>query len=236
MRLAQFIAQSGHSSRRQASRLIEQQRVRVNGVLATHLSFVDVEDHVMVDEQPLEIAQSNRYFLFHKPVGVDCNLNIDDKDSLIHLLPLSDTLRLFPVGRLDKDSCGLLILTNDGHLTHRWLSPQFKQPKCYEVCVLPTYWRQQQGAVLLDDKFITGMNTPMLIKGKATQQSELTISGYLTFTIVMMQGLNRQIRRMCAKQGYQVTHLKRVGFAGFRLGDLAVGAYKELTTSEIDSR
>lgn len=231
MRLAQYIAHTGHCSRRQASRVIEQARVTVNGLLAGHLHFVDDNDEVAVDGELVTMISGHRYFLYHKPVGVDCNLNGDDPNSLIHFMPTDEGMRLFPVGRLDKDSSGLLVLTNDGHLANRWLSPKYKHAKEYEVSVIPSFWRQQRQDITLNDVFINGMNTPMLIKGKATTKCEVIVTDKLSFTISMTQGLNRQIRRMCANQGYKVTNLKRVAFAGFRLGELAIGTYKEVIIS-----
>lgn len=229
MRLAQFISMAGYCSRRQASRLIDDNKVIVNGKLAGQLTFVSAIDHVMINAIVLTLAPTFVCYRYHKPIGIDCNLDINDADSLIHHLPKQETIRLFPIGRLDKDSCGLLLLTNDGPLANRLLSPAFKQPKRYEVIVVPSFENTQQGVTSLDDQFIEGMNTPMVIKGHHTQPCEIDITGALSYTITMTQGLNRQIRRMSANQGFKVVHLKRVNFACISLLGLAVGESERLS-------
>jgi len=232
VRLAQFISRAGHCSRRQASRLIDDSQVLVNGVVAGHLTFITKADKVTIGEQEINTAEQFLCYRYYKPVGIDCNLELKNKASLIHYLPQDTSVRLYPIGRLDKDSCGLLLLTNDGKLTNRLLSPAFKRPKIYDVTVSPSFKNRQQGITSLNDTFINGMAQPLMIKGCATQPCDIVITGPLTFRITMTQGLNRQIRRMSANQGFKVTHLRRINFAGVSLAGLELGEYKPLTAQE----
>lgn len=234
MRLAQFISTAGYCSRRQASRLIDDNQVLVNGETAGHLTFVSASDNIVVEGNLLTAPSHFQYYIYHKPVGIDCNLQTDDPDSLIHVLQQLSVERLYPVGRLDKDSCGLLLLTNDGALTNQLLSPEFKQPKYYQVSVTPSFYNRQQGNSTLTADFMTQMNQPMTIKGKQTQPCDIALIDDLSFEISLIQGLNRQIRRMCANQGFTVTHLKRVSFAGVLLGGLEEGESRELVGGEVD--
>jgi len=188
LRLAQFISTAGYCSRRQASRLIDDNQVLVNGETAGHLTFVSASDDIVVEGNLLTAP---------------------------------------------SDSCGLLLLTNDGALTNQLLSPEFKQPKCYQVTVTPSFHNLQQGNSTLTADFITQMNQPITIKGKQTQPCDITLIDDLSFEISLTQGLNRQIRRMCATQGFTVTHLKRVSFAGVLLGDLEEGESRELVDGEV---
>jgi len=235
VRLAQFISSAGHCSRRQAARLIDDHQVIVNGVVADHLTFVTNTDEVMIGQVKLRLIEETFCYRYHKPVGIDCNLERNNPHSLIHHLPKDAPVRLYPIGRLDKDSCGLLLLTNDGQLANRLLSPTFKQPKIYEVSVTSSFENRQQGLMSLNDAFIEGMGQPILIKGRQTQPCIIVITGPLSFTITMTQGLNRQIRRMSANQGFKVRHLKRVEFAGIPLEGLSLGEYEAMTEHEIDA-
>lgn len=225
---------AGHCSRRQASRLIDDNQVIVNDQPAGHLTFVCAKDSVVVQGKLLSQPSTFQYFIYHKPVGIDCNLQPQDPDSLIHVLAQLSDERLFPVGRLDKDSCGLLLLTNDGTLTNQLLSPEFKQPKCYQVTVTPSFSNLEKGNVTLTADFISQMNKPITIKGKRTGPCDITLIDDLSFEISLTQGLNRQIRRMCGNQGFTVTHLKRVSFAGVMLGDFKEGECRELDRHEVD--
>ncbi|MCG7531706.1 pseudouridine synthase [Psychrobium sp. MM17-31] len=226
MRLAQYIAKCGACSRRNASRLIDEGRVVVDGMKAGHLSFIRGGEMVLVDGELIKEVDKV-YYLYNKPVGIDCNLDVNDPASLIHHLPPQEQ-RLFPVGRLDKDSCGLLLLTNDGELANKLLSPAFKKSKRYMVTVEVSHANKEMGRLVLGHDFIDGMNQPLNIKGKWTTPCEIKLLDTLLFEITLTQGLNRQIRRMCANQGFKVVHLQRTHFAGLDLGDLAQGEYRQL--------
>jgi len=225
---------AGYCSRRQASRLIDDEKVSVNGELAGHLTFVSSNDQIVVEGKLLAVSSNLQYIIYHKPVGIDCNLQADDPDSLLHVISQLTTQRLFPVGRLDKDSCGLLLLTNDGALTNQLLSPEFKQPKCYQVTVSPSFYNRQQGNSKLTEDFIAQMNKPITIKGKQTLPCDITLIDDLSFEISLTQGLNRQIRRMCSHLGFTVTHLKRISFSGVMLGDLKESESRALISEEVD--
>ncbi|MGB1298580.1 MAG: pseudouridine synthase [Psychrobium sp.] len=229
MRLAQYIAKCGVCSRRNASRLIDEGRVMVDGMEAGHLSFIHGGEDVLVNGELISEVDA-AYYLYNKPVGIDCNLDVNDPASLIHYLP-SQEQRLFPVGRLDKDSCGLLLLTNHGEVANHLLSPEFKKPKHYLVTVEVSHANKQLGRVALNQGFIDGMNLPLNIKGKWTTLCEINIVDKLQFEITLTQGLNRQIRRMCANQGFKVVHLQRTHFAGLALDDLAQGEYRKLDSA-----
>lgn len=232
MRLTKMIGGVGYCSRRQASRLIEEGRVSVNGEGAQHLTFVDYDDKICIDGEAIDMSNEKYYFAYHKPVGIDCNLNIDDPDSLLHVMPQSFP-RLFPIGRLDKDSCGLLLLTNDGELANRLLQPEFKQPKCYDVRVEPSFSNRSRNIVELSDDFQLQMNEPIMIKGKLTTACKITLTDDLRFTITLTQGLNRQIRKMCSHLGFNVTHLKRLSMANIMLGSLPTGEWRTVNDDEL---
>lgn len=232
MRLAKMIGAAGYCSRRQASRLIEEGRVQVNDNVAQHLTFVECDDRIRIDGVLIDAVSEKHYFIYHKPVGIDCNLNVDDPDSLLHVMPQSFP-RLFPIGRLDKDSCGLLILTNDGELANRLLQPEFKQPKCYEVCVQPNFNNRSRNKVTLCQDFQSQMNRPISIKGKLTTACKITLLNDLSFTITLTQGLNRQIRKMCSNLGFKVTHLKRLSMSNIVLGNLRAGEWRTVTDNEL---
>lgn len=232
MRLAKMIGGAGYCSRRQASRLIEEGRVSVNDETAQHLTFVGYDDKICIDGEAIDICNEKYYVAYHKPVGIDCNLTIGDPDSLLHVMPQS-LPRLFPIGRLDKDSCGLLLLTNDGELANKLLHPEFKQPKCYDVCVEPSFSNRINNSVELSDDFQLQMNQPIVIKGKLTTACEITLTDELRFTITLTQGLNRQIRKMCSHLGFNVTHLRRLSMANIVLGSLGAGEWRTVSDDEL---
>lgn len=216
IRLAKYLADHGLCSRRAASRLIDEGRVLVNHRPANHIDHVDPDDHILVDQQPFAATTEKHYLLYHKPVGIDCNLNPDKADSLYHLLQ-QFPMRLFPVGRLDKDSCGLVLLTNDGELTQRLLHPDFYHEKTYQVTVDKALTHQALQQLSAGVQWTVG---PHSYQSRPCRVTPLTTN---SFQIVLTQGLNRQIRYMCRAVGLKVLHLKRIQLAGFSLGDLAEG-------------
>ncbi|SFD73975.1 pseudouridine synthase [Pseudoalteromonas denitrificans DSM 6059] len=133
MRLAKYIGHSGYCSRKQASRHIDNGDVLVNGQAANHIDHVNEQDDITILGQKITVDINRVYYAYHKPVGVDCKLNIDDPASLLHHLP--KVQRVYPIGRLDKDSRGLLILTNDGEFCNQMTHPDFEHEKEYEVKV-----------------------------------------------------------------------------------------------------
>ena len=198
----------------------------LNGQIASHTDNIDehqlpIKDVILVDDSPISERQPLAYWLFHKAVGTDCRLQISDPCSLLHLLPKYP--RLYPAGRLDKDSRGLLLLTNDGELTQKLMHPQFQHEKTYEVRLNRPY----------DADFLTKMAQGVCYNKVTTLPCHIKRLGEDSFEIILTQGLNRQIRRMCQALGYRVVDLKRVAIGGLQLGGLDVGAMKPLTAAEI---
>jgi pseudouridine synthase len=218
IRLAKYLADHGLCSRRAASRLIDEGRVLVNQRPANHIDHVDEDDSIQVDGQPFRAATEKHYLLYHKPVGIDCNLNPEKADSLYHLLQ-QFPVRLYPVGRLDKDSCGLVLLTNDGELTQRLLHPDFYHEKTYQVTVDKALTTQALAQLASGVSWTVGPHT---YQSRPCQLTQLSSN---RFEIVLTQGLNRQIRYMCRSVGLKVVQLKRIQLAQFKLGELPEGSF-----------
>lgn len=225
-RLAKWIAQSGYCSRRAAERLIAAGVVSVNGAVAKHTDAVNALDRVCINDEPLAGPPPLCYMLYHKPVGVDCNNRPHDPASLYQVLTLLPQ-RLFAVGRLDKDSSGLLLLTNDGALCQRLLHPDFYHEKSYRV--------DTDKAITAD--FIANMATGVRWQlGEKVYQSrpcKVEQSGTRQFYITLTQGLHRQIRYMCKALGYRVTALQRERLLNLQLNGLPVAALRELSEAEL---
>ena len=223
IRLAKYIAHAGICSRKQASRLIDEGVVTVNNRPANHIDHVDEQDTVIVNGQEIEGVADLVYFAYHKPVGIDCKLNIDDPASLIHHLPT--LTRVYPIGRLDKDSRGLLILTNDGDFCNQLIHPDFHQPKHYLVTVNKP----------LDDAFCDKMAAGVPVDKHITLPCEVSKIASNQFSIVLKQGLNRQIRKMAHYCGYKVIDLYRAQFSDLALESLNLpeGQYIRINKADI---
>lgn len=230
MRLAQYLAQCGIASRRQASRLIEAGRIELNGVLGTHSDVVNPEQNlsILFDGLPIAAPEIKTYWLYNKPVGIDCRLLKHDPTSLIHILPTSP--RLYPAGRLDKDSRGLLLLTNDGELTHKLIHPDFHHNKTYQVQVNKP----------IIDADILSLSRGVAYADVFTRCCEVRRLADDKFEIILTQGLNRQIRRMCKALGYKVVDLQRTAIMNLELhstdfGALAENKMRPLEAAELES-
>ncbi|MGI2171383.1 23S rRNA pseudouridine(2604) synthase RluF [Shewanella sp. MF05960] len=227
VRISHYLALCGVASRRQASRLIDSGRVTINQQLATHTERVDSLQNldICVDGVAVLAPQDKQYWLYHKPIGIDCRLLISDPSSLIHLLP--QTPRLYPAGRLDKDSRGLLLLTNDGELTQALMHPDFYHTKTYVVQVDKP----------LTPAFLTQMAQGVTYQGAQTRPCCIrSLSGFDegdTFEIVLTQGLNRQIRRMCQALGYKVIDLLRTKLMDVELGCLPENTMRPVSAAEL---
>ncbi|MFP3365009.1 pseudouridine synthase [Pseudoalteromonas sp. SIMBA_148] len=223
IRLAKYIAHAGICSRKQASRLIDEGVVTVNNRPANHIDHVDEQDTIIVYEKEIKGAADLVYFAYHKPVGIDCKLNIDDPASLIHHLPT--LTRVYPIGRLDKDSRGLLILTNDGDFCNQLIHPDFHQPKHYLVTVNKS----------LDDVFCKKMAAGVPVDKHITLPCEVNKITSNQFSIVLKQGLNRQIRKMAHYCGYKVIDLYRAQFSDLALESLNLpeGQYIRINKADI---
>ena len=223
MRLQKLLAKAGVCSRRTGEALIRAGRVAVNGKTVTVMGIpVDPsKDRVKVDGKPVDIVVSRVYIALNKPKGVVSSCSQRGERIVLDLVELET--RLFPVGRLDKDSTGLLILTNDGSLHHRLLHPSFDHEKEYEVTT----------ALDVDNEALSRMESGMPLMGEITRPARVKRISSSCFRIVIKEGKNRQIRRMVEKLGNRVKNLKRIRFAGIGLGRLPEGKWRHLTPREI---
>ena len=220
MRINKYISESGLCSRREADAWIEAGRVSVNGEIAVLGTKVGPGDEVRVDGRPLRSRPQRVYIALNKPVGIECTTNTSVAGNIVDFVGYPE--RLFPVGRLDKDSEGLILLTNDGDIVNTVLRSQNEHEKEYVVAVDRP----------LTGEFLAGMARGVPILGTVTKPCRVRQVGRNTFHIVLTQGLNRQIRRMCEIVGLAVTGLKRVRSGNVMLGGLPVGKWRYLRADE----
>ena len=221
MRLNKHISESGVASRREADAWIAAGRVTVNdakGELGTQVRPGDV---VLVDGKPLPARRKAFYLALHKPRGITCTTQRDVPDNIVDFVGHPE--RIFPVGRLDKDSEGLILLTNDGDIVNEILRVERGHEKEYLVTVEPD----------VTDTFLAMMGRGVRIGAEKTKPAAVTRAGANRFRIVLTQGLNRQIRRMCSALGWRVKRLVRVRIMHIRLGDLPAGRWRDLTEAEV---
>jgi 23S rRNA pseudouridine2604 synthase len=220
-RLNKYLAETGACSRREADQWIEAGRVTVNGAPAALGTQVEPGDEVRVDGAPLRPKPRRIYLALNKPVGVECTTDRDVPGNIVDFVGYHE--RIFPVGRLDKDSEGLILLTNDGDIVNTILRAEHAHEKEYVVSVDRP----------LTAAFLAGMAAGVPILDTVTNPCRLTQVGRNTFRIVLTQGLNRQIRRMCEHFGYTVRRLQRVRIMHVHLGALPTGAWRELSAAEL---
>ena len=221
MRINKFISETGICSRREADQWIEQGRVTINNQVATLGSKVVEGDKVCVDGKPLGSKKASIYIALNKPVGITCTTESHIKDNIVDFV--AHTERIFPIGRLDKDSEGLILLTNNGDIVNEILRVENAHEKEYLVTVDRAF----------TDVFIKCMASGVKILGTMTKPCKVTRIDQTTFRIILTQGLNRQIRRMCSAMGYQVRRLQRVRIMHIELGNLKKGQWRNLTDKEI---
>ncbi len=223
IRLNRFISDSGICSRREADRFIEQGVVTVNGRRAGIGDRVAPGDRVQVNGRQLEPRAAERAVIIalNKPVGVVSTTDTAERDNIVRFVNHPE--RIFPIGRLDKDSQGLILLTSVGDLVNRVLRAGNEHEKEYLVTV----------AEPITDAFIAGMSAGVPIMGQVTRRCRVEKVAPYVFRIVLVQGLNRQIRRMCAHFGYTIRKLERVRIMHIQLGDLAEGDWRDLTPDEV---
>ena len=219
-RLNKFIAESGAASRRGADRLVEEGRVTINGRAAVLGDKVFEGDEVRVDGKLATKRPTDIILAFNKPRGITCTADSGTGDNIIGFIGYPE--RIFTVGRLDRDSEGLILLTNNGELANQIMRSRGEHEKEYVVTVDRK----------ITDDFIEGMSNGVPILGRVTKKCSVRQTGPKEFRIVLRQGLNRQIRRMCGHFGYTVTKLVRVRVMNIELGDLPVGKYRDLTEEE----
>jgi 23S rRNA pseudouridine2605 synthase len=226
MRLGKFVATSGVASRRASEELIRAGRVSVNGeVLTDPARDVEERDEVSVDGEVIRPPDERIVYAVNKPVGVVSTARDPQRrPTVVSLVPSST--RLYPVGRLDADSSGLILLTNDGALAHRLTHPSFEVPKTYLAEVAnPPVRDHALKALRLGVELEDGITAPARVRRLAPDRLEITIH----------EGRNRQVRRMCQAVGHPVKRLERVGFGPLRLGKLRGGGYRRLGVDEVSA-
>ena len=223
MRLNQYISACGVCSRREADRLIEAGRVMVNGQPAKMGYQAEKSDIITVDGRQITLPEEKAYLKFYKPAGVVCTFERREKNSLDRFLQYPK--RVTYAGRLDKNSEGLLLLTDDGVLIQNMMAARNHHEKEYVVTVTSPLTEN------FLDRMEKGVELPEL--GVTTRPCRAWKTGERQFHIVLTQGLNRQIRRMCGALGYRVAALKRIRVVNVQLGDLRPGEYRPLTEQEL---
>lgn len=223
MRLNKYLSDSGYCSRREADRLIEAGTVTVDGVQAELGMQVEEGQEVRVGKKLLIKKDRPVLLLLHKPRGIECTANKAVKNNIVDFVDYP--CRIYPVGRLDKDSEGLILMTNQGDLVNKMMRAGNRHEKEYVV----TTDRE------ITDEFLCGMAAPVYLKelDVTTRPCVTERNGKYTFRIILTQGYNRQIRRMCEAFGYRVKRLKRVRIMNFELGSLKEGEYREATPEEM---
>lgn len=221
MRINKYLSESGVCSRRKADELIDQGLVEINGLVAEKGSQVEEDDVVLVNGKPVKGKEKNIYIAFNKPIGVECTTNLSVKDNIISYINYPE--RVFPVGRLDKNSEGLILLTNDGDLSNEILKARHFHEKEYIVTVDRR----------MTDEFLEKMRSGVEILDTVTRPCEVEILRSNMFKIILTQGLNRQIRRMCEALDYKVIKLKRVRIINIEIGSLEKGKWRYLTADEL---
>lgn len=224
MRLNKYLSESGACSRREADTLIEEGRVTINGVPATLGSQVNEGDEVKLDGDRVGAARKKAkpvYIALNKPVGITCTTERHVAGNIIDFVNHPE--RVFPIGRLDKDSEGLILLTNDGDIVNEVLRAEHNHEKEYVVAVDRAY----------GPEFLEQMAAGVRLSDATTKPCKVTRLGPKTFQIILTQGLNRQIRRMCEALGYTVEGLRRVRIMHIRLGELPLGRWRQLSAQEI---
>ena len=221
MRLNKFLSETGACSRREADAWIEAGRVQVNGVTAALGTQVTEGDEVLLDGRPVAVRPPRVYLALNKPSGIECTTDRDVPDNIVDFVAHRE--RIFPIGRLDKDSEGLILLTNDGDIVNRVLRAEHEHEKEYIVSVDRP----------LTPEFLAGLASGVPILDTVTNPCRVRQVGRNTFRIVLTQGLNRQIRRMCEHFDYTVRRLQRVRIMHIQLGDLPIGKWRPLTDAEV---
>jgi 23S rRNA pseudouridine2604 synthase len=221
VRLNKYISETGVCSRREADKWIEAGRVTCNGQVAALGTRVVDGDEIRIDGEPIGAKKRQIYIALNKPIGVTCTTEAHIEDNIIDLVGYPE--RIFPIGRLDKDSEGLILLTNDGDIVNEILRAENNHEKEYIVTV---------------DRPITDLSLKMMaggvkIMGELTKPCRVSRIDRESFRMILTQGLNRQIRRMCSALGYKAQRLQRVRIMNIHLGSLSSGQWRHLTDPEL---
>lgn len=221
-RLNKAISDSGYCSRRQADKLIEQERVKVNGEIATLGDRAMPNDKIEVDREIITKNENLVYLALNKPVGITCTTDKRIKRNVVDFIGHKE--RIFHIGRLDKPSEGLLLMTNDGDIVNKILRAGNKHEKEYIVKVDRR----------ITEDFLKRMSTGIPILDTVTKKCEVEKIGRYIFRITLIQGLNRQIRRMCEYLDYEVVSLKRIRIMNIQLENLPLGEWRDLSKKELN--
>ncbi|HBI7100357.1 TPA: 23S rRNA pseudouridine(2604) synthase RluF [Clostridium perfringens] len=221
VRLNKYISETGFCSRREADKLIEQGRVKIDGLKATTGMKVSKGQSVSIDGKPLKVENELVYIALNKPVGITCTTESKIKGNIVEFI--NHEKRIFPIGRLDKDSQGLIFMTNDGDIVNKILRAGNNHEKEYIVTVNKP----------ITHEFIKGMSNGVPILGTVTKKCLVKKESKNSFRIILTQGLNRQIRRMCEYFGYEVKKLERIRIMNVSLGNLKMGSWRYLTKKEL---
>lgn len=220
-RLNKAISETGFCSRRAADKLIEEGKVAVNGKVAGLGIKITPKDEIKIEGKIITKEVKNIYLVFNKPVGITCTTDTNIKDNIIGFMNYPE--RIFPIGRLDKPSKGLIFMTNDGDIVNKILRSKNNHEKEYVVTVKKK----------ITSQFIKKMRNGVPVLDTVTNKCQITKINNHTFNIVLTQGLNRQIRRMCEYLDYEVKTLERIRIMNISLGNLKVGKYRSFTSTEL---
>jgi len=220
MRINKYISEAGKASRRGADKLITEGRVTINGKIAKIGDQVNPGDDVKVSGAPVRVARNNVYIALNKPVGITSTTEKGVKGNIVDLV--NHPLRIFNIGRLDKDSDGLILLTNDGDIVNEILRAENQHEKEYIVTVDRP----------ISEDFLKQISEGVKILGTKTLPCKVEQVSKYVFQITLTQGLNRQIRRMCEALGYEVYRLQRTRIMNIQLGNLPVGQWRDLSKKE----
>lgn len=220
MRINKLFSNLGICSRKDTSKLIEENRIIVNGFPCIQGQWVELEDEILLDNKPLPIKKKI-YIVLNKPIGITCTAADEVENNIINFMNYPEYI--FPVGRLDKASQGLILLTNDGDLANKILESENKHEKEYIVTLDKPF----------NDEFILGMTSGVEICNVKTRKCKVRRISEDTFNIILTQGLNKQIRRMSKTFGYTVKKLERIRIVNIELGDLEYGKWRYLLEEEL---
>lgn len=221
MRINKLLSNYGICSRKEARQYIEDNRIIVNGKLCIQGQWVEESDNILLDNIPLE-KKEKVYIAFNKPIGITCTAEKEVESNIINFINYPDYI--FPVGRLDKESQGLILLTNDGDIANKILESENMHEKEYVVRVNREY----------DNEFLLNLENGVEICGVKTRRCKTYRINGDTFKIILTQGLNRQIRKMCKAFGYTVVFLERIRILNIKLDGILVGDWRYLEREEVE--
>ena len=222
MRINKLLSNYGYCSRKEANKLIQDKRVIVNGELAIEGQWVEESDTILLDNVRVK-PKDKLYVAFNKPVGIVCTAAKETENNIIDYIDYPEYI--FPIGRLDKPSQGLILLTNDGDLADKILSSENYHEKEYIVEVDKD----------IDDEFILNMSNGIKIGDRITRKCKVKALGEKKFSIILTEGMNRQIRKMCKSLGYEVTFLKRIRIMNVLIDGIEEGKWRNLSIKEIST-